>query len=73
MVTYKDRRSKDRFNTPKYNSQCEKNWTVIERKESLCPEEENSVRRSEIVTDYVYNAWRIMRLLDLRSVTECGE
>ena len=63
MVTYKDRRSKDRFNTPKYNSQCEKNRTAIQRKEGLSPEEENSVRRSEIVTDYVYNAWRTLRLL----------
>ena len=28
------------------------------------PEEENSVRGSEIVTDYVYNAWRKLRLLE---------
>lgn len=28
------------------------------------PGEENSVRGSEIGTDYVYNAWRMLRLLE---------
>ena len=28
------------------------------------PEEESSVRGSEIGTEYVYNAWRTLRLLD---------